>query len=135
MYLSTKLLAYVPLAIIAATAKPTGAEASGTVGIRSELSIHPEALAVGTGCTGFQLSGDCSTLAVTGLTSPCTSLPTNLIKEITSVRISAGLFCVFHARPACDTGGGFIVATDTGIADFSNTFYGKVLVSYICEVA
>ncbi|KAJ7798253.1 hypothetical protein B0H14DRAFT_3886547 [Mycena olivaceomarginata] len=65
MYLSTKLLAYVPLAIIAATAKPTGAEASETVGIRSELSIHPEALAVGTGCTGFQLSGDCSTLAVT----------------------------------------------------------------------
>ncbi|KAJ7704673.1 hypothetical protein B0H14DRAFT_3028411 [Mycena olivaceomarginata] len=134
MYLSTKLLAYVPLAIIAATAKPTGAEASETVGIRSELSIHPEALAVGTGCTGFQLSGDCSTLAVTGLTSPCTSLPTNLIKEITSVRISAGLFCVFHARPACDTGGGFIVATDTGIADFSNTFYDKALVSYLCEV-
>lgn len=44
MYLSTKLLAYVPLAIIVATAKPTGAEASETVvsSTHSRFRVSPE---------------------------------------------------------------------------------------------
>ncbi|KAJ7430930.1 hypothetical protein B0H11DRAFT_2244331 [Mycena galericulata] len=118
---------------MASTTKAAAASSSETVVIRGETSIQPNALPVGTICTGPELTGDCTTISVSSIESPCTNLPTGFSKAITSVSINAGLFCTFYVTANCGGTAGFVVATDGGIADFSNTFYDQSLTCFICQ--
>ncbi|KAJ7770316.1 hypothetical protein DFH07DRAFT_806455 [Mycena maculata] len=125
MKLAFKLFVCVAAAMMAA--------ASSTANIRGEASIQPEALPAGTICTGPALTGDCTTITVSTIESPCTNLPSGFTQAITSVSINAGLFCTFYVSAKCGGTGGWVVATDGGIADFSNTFYDDSLTCFICQ--
>ncbi|KAF9070280.1 hypothetical protein BDP27DRAFT_1362744 [Rhodocollybia butyracea] len=102
--------------------------------IGSDTVDSPDAIAAGMVCSDPGVQGDCETLSVTTLPSPCAPLPGGLSKTLTSLKLNAGFTCTFYVSATCDVSAaqGFAKILPTGAADFSNMGYNNALQSFTC---